>query len=365
MPRFFFVGCWNNDNCEGDFLDYRKAVFRKLARDAKKFDFGVIAGDNIYSHTTLEDGKKKKVYLQNTWDFAKDMLPRFTKPIFGTIGNHDVANERVLHKQLEIGEDISNNSLTHSLFLGPMNCYALNVSPSLRILFIDTNVLGTSIPKLYQQQEYKHRSVHEYMSYRTEDAVLKWLRRELSNKSSKGFEGLTVVVGHEPIVSIKEKAKSLKIGALNSYRELLNILHNIKRVMYMCADVHSFQAWNIPWNGKYIPMVVAGTGGASPDNPPISLYSEYVIDNHKLELVAAKAPYGYCDIDIQPRMYTITYVPIGCGKRKTVLRYDSTNRKLVVIPTMVESVKMSDDCSQDAPEPIHAKYCDMTNNPVL
>ena len=46
-PTFFFFGCWNRDTNVGK-IDNRGMVLKNLADSWKDFDFGIIAGDNVY-----------------------------------------------------------------------------------------------------------------------------------------------------------------------------------------------------------------------------------------------------------------------------------------------------------------------------
>ena len=83
--HFFVFGCWNRDNCSGNRLDYRKAVIHQILEKKDYFDFGIIAGDNIYPHkkkekkedktsTVDEKEKKEKKYYQSTLDYGFDLL---------------------------------------------------------------------------------------------------------------------------------------------------------------------------------------------------------------------------------------------------------------------------------------------------
>lgn len=377
MTRFFFVGCWNNDHCDGDTLDYREAVFRKINKNAGSYNFGVIAGDNIYSHTVFQTDsngqqKKKKVYYYNTWQYAKEALRRFSIPLYGTIGNHDVANQRVLAEQLAImsnpnGYDNPNNfQQMPSPFLGPMNCYVQHISNNVRLIFIDTNAFSVDRPKIYNQDHYQYPSVEQYLRYRNPSDVLQWLKSKLRGSRSKDYNGWTIVVGHEPIISIKEKASkggSLKVSNLADYTKLLHILTAQPNTIYMSADVHSFQAWNMEHKGQNLPVIVAGTGGASPDNPPLSLQTKYGYDDQTMELVAAKSPYGYCDVDVSDDMLTITYLPLGCGQRRVVLTYQKGANKMTLSKTQSQSASRESDQDCITPTNIDPKYC--TPNKVI
>lgn len=363
MTRFFLVGCWNHDNCDGTRLDYRQSVFETIRKNGDQYDFGVIAGDNIYSHKTAIGNK---AYHTNTWRFATDTLPSLGVPVYGTVGNHDVANKRVLTEQLRLktANDVS--------FLGPANCYVVQPSDGVRLVFIDTNTLTLDgPPSLYEKSNGMSDMIDQYLQYKTARDVLEWLKEQLA----QSFDGWTVVVGHEPIVSIKSKVTKqqsgqspsgkveLKVTSLNRYYDLLDILSGHDKLIYMCADVHSFQAWNFAWNnGNTIPMVVAGTGGANPDNPPIPFDRLYTTNEMPMELVASAAPYGFCEIEIigNGDQLHVIYVPAGCDSNIKQNELVCTNGRL---NRASSSSVFSRHCSD--PRPIEERYCDSTVGNVV
>lgn len=372
MSRFFLVGCWNHDNCDGTRLDYRQSVFETIRKNGRQYDFGVIAGDNIYSH---KNAIGKKAYHTNTWRFATDTLPSLGVPVYGTVGNHDVSNKRVLTEQLGLktAGDVS--------FLGPTNCYVIQPTLGVRLVFIDTNTLTMDGPPSLYNNNGTSAIIDEYLQYKSDDDVLGWLKTQLAQP----FDGWTVVVGHEPIISIKSKATKsppqsvnpenggivteLKVTSLNRYYDLLDIMSGHSKLIYMCADVHSFQAWNFAWNNNNsIPMVVTGTGGASPDNPPVPFDRIYTTNEMPMELVATAAPYRYCEVEVNGNgdHLRVSYVPIGCetnAKNQIDLMLYSNSRLTKASPPST-SLAFLRQCSE--PRPIEERYCDSSEgNAVL
>ena len=82
------------------------------------------------------------------------------------------------------------------------------------------------------------------------------------------------ISGHVPITSkfYKEKGgKVLHYTSLSHDMNIMNIFLDILSSLnptpiYLCADTHNFQIMSIQHNNKFIPQIVAGTGGADPDD---------------------------------------------------------------------------------------------------
>lgn len=331
--RFFFFGCWNRDNCKDH--DYRAAVIESIKNVGdSKFDFGVIAGDNIYPHKTsatsaasatsaTSAAKPIKTYWQTTVDYAFALLKSIVvNDIYATVGNHDVVKESILLAQL-------NNEVIYM----HENVYSVVPTRYLRIICIDTNLLGagTSIPKFYSMSKHSIQLIQDFVVVPSGKKMLEWLENELIKPFTEKM--WTVVVGHDPLVTVKDKEgenKGYKITAVNDVSRLMDLISARPRCMYMCADVHNFQAWNIQHNGKTFPMIVAGTGGADPDKALTTL-GDYTSDINAaltaqfapstFNLVASCAPYGFCDVNCTKSWrgasydtFSINYKPLpGCG----------------------------------------------------
>lgn len=331
--HFFFFGCWNRDNCEEN-KDYRKGVFDTILPIANKYHFGVIAGDNVYP--------QQKKYYKKTLDYGFELLQQvrnktLLKHIYATIGNHDVNRTSVLEYQVR-------KHLSGEIYM-PQNVYLQKVSPHLRLLFIDTNFFTRKHPGLYasaMDQPNRNikvpKSLEHFFVSKTKEGTLAYIQELLHQ--DKAFQGWTLVVGHEPLISIKPKLKSRgminKLTSLDHYQELLTILSSCKKTIYMAADVHTFQAWNIPWKGKNIPMIVAGTGGGDPDiNLPMG--GHYRTDEgHEMHLIASEHPYGYCEVECSKSSCVIQYKPLhGCSvhQKEVSIQYDEKQQMLKVLTT--------------------------------
>lgn len=321
MPtQFFFFGCWNRDNC-GD-KDYRKGLFDTLQPIASTFDFGVIAGDNVYAHN--------KRYYQSTLDYGFGLLHDLKKElrlqkIYATIGNHDVYRKKVLEYQI--------NSPVITM---PSNMYLREITPYLRVLFIDTNIFSHKKIPLYEQKSdlshFKTPTGKEFFVVKSEEEISRVLQALLKKDQETNYQGWTIVVGHEPIVSIKPKIKKgeylTKINNWIPYERVLETLASIPKTVYMCADVHSFQGWNIHTRKGILPMVVVGTGGGEPDETLAK--GTYTKDAQTLDLIASEYPYGYCEVRCTPQKLEVLYKPLlNCTVSNKTIHLQYEDHKLI------------------------------------
>lgn len=308
MNHFFLMGCWNDDHCEG--LDYRKAVIDQIVNHKKEYDYGILAGDNIYQHG--------KTYYKKTLDYGFQELLKTQLPLYTILGNHDVHKESILKAHLEL-----NNQKKIIL---PYNCYVHSL-PNLRLIMIDTNLLTSKQDKggIYQKLVNKYPS---FFRVNTVEQLLHNLRYELQ----KPFDGWTLVVGHEPLLSYKLKKDQLKLSNLSHIETLLEILSESPKTIYVCADVHSFQVINLPFNKHVLPMIVAGTGGADPDvNPDISSKLSYTIQDkeYTFQMTAENPSYGYVSIEYDKNNFKVHYHPLeGCSEGQSTLELCYKNNKL-------------------------------------
>ena len=347
MTQFFFFGCWNRDNC-GD-KDYRKGLFDTLQPIAASFDFGVIAGDNVYAHN--------KKYYQSTLEYGFGLLENLRehvqrKKIYATIGNHDVYRKKVLEYQIQ-----------SPVITMPTNMYIRKdkTAPYLRIIFIDTNIFSHKKIPLYEKARSQIRgniedpeienpldmfirkdavvNPHEktipidkkFFVVQTESDVIALLEQLKKEDKKTQYQGWTIVVGHEPIISIKPKVKNgvsyTKMNTWIPYLRTLELLASMPKTVYMCADVHSFQGWNVHTETGILPMVVVGTGGGEPDETlPIHTYSS---GEYKMDLIASEYPYGYCEVKCTPTKLDIFYKPLrNCTVSNQTIHLSYENHQL-------------------------------------
>lgn len=335
MNHFFLMGCWNDDHCEG--LDYRTAVIEDIVKHKKNYQFGILAGDNVYQHD--------KIYYQKTLDYGFQQISKTELPLFVILGNHDVHKESILKSHLILNE-------ANKIVL-PYNCYVQETkNKDLRLIMIDTNLLTI---KQNKDDVYKNllRKYPNFFKVQTAEALLKNLEYELN----KPFHGWTVIVGHEPILSYKLKNGQLKHSSLQYYDRLIQLMASCPKTIYMCADVHSFQVINIPYQSKFLPMVVAGTGGADPDiNPNLSTTMAY--NDYTFQLTAESPSYGYVSVEYDQTNFKVYFHPLeGCSEGQSMIELAYKKNCL----ELIQKTKTTKTCkAKPAPSPL----CNDTEFPM-
>ena len=308
MNHFFLMGCWNDDHCEG--LDYRKAVIDEIIKHKSEYNYGILAGDNIYQHGNT--------YYKKTLDYGFQELLKTQLPLYTILGNHDVHKESILKAHLELNEQ-------RKIIL-PYNCY-VHYLPNLRLIMIDTNLLTPKQDKggIYQKLLSKYPS---FFRVNTAEKLLNNLNYELK----KPFDGWTIVLGHEPLLSYKLKKDQLKLTNLSHVETLLELLSKSPKTIYISADVHSFQVINLPYEKHILPMIVAGTGGADPDiNPELSSQLSYTIygKEYTFQMTAENPSYGYVSIEYDKQNLKVYYHPLkGCSEGQSMLELCYKNKQL-------------------------------------
>lgn len=337
MNSFFVLGCWNSDHCEG--LDYRTAVLKDLQTKHKNkpFQFGVIAGDNIY--------QQQKNYYLKTLKYGFYQLSQLQLPLYTILGNHDVHKPSILEAHLTLHKQ-------RKIIL-PKNCYVVRFE-HLRLIMLDTNLLTMKTDKggVYD------KLLHDYSDF-FETASSNDLLEQLQAELQSLFDGWTLVIGHEPLISIKSKKGQVQMSMLTKTSELLKLLSNVPKCIYLCADVHAFEVINIPINNSFIPMVVAGTGGADPDIlPPSNAKLSYM--NQTLTIEGMNPAYGYVSVHFTKNIFEIHFHPLkGCsdGQSKLVFRYQDRQLKQVSSTPIPKPIK----CSAEKPQEILCQH----NEPVM
>lgn len=342
--KFFFFGCWNYDNCGK--IDNRNSVINMIASDRDIYDFGIVAGDNIYSRKIVdESGKETKHMYDQTFDKISSSLHRLVKrkskvsPFLNVIlGNHDEEDKCILEKEIKQISMVPNTRLflknnRHSVVERDLAYY----------IYLNTN--EQHIPKL---KLFLKSLLYSDLDHR------KWL----------------IFVGHEPIYSLKYKKKEGKIKKLSELDSELILLFNtlqqrrgFNKMVYLCADTHNFQLLDVRSKDKdsyfNLPIVVSGTGGAKLDNifPPHlnnrrnsnGEYNTNKINSLNKSFSAKGKPYrirlkyglkkhGYSSITVTPNKIFVNFIScnnkykfkIGFdGVQTTIQKFKRTNKKLV------------------------------------
>ena len=342
--KFFFFGCWNYDNC--DKIDNRNSVIIMIASEKELYDFGIVAGDNIYSRKIIdESGKETKHMYDETFDKISSSLGILIKrkskvsPFLNVIlGNHDEEDKCILKKEIEQISMVPNTRLflknnRHSVVERPLAYY----------IYLNTNRQHISKLKLFLKS----------LLYSNLDNR-KWL----------------IFVGHEPTYSLKYKEKKGKIKKISELDpDLISIFNALQekrgfnKMVYLCADTHNFQLLNVRSTDKHsnfnLPILVSGTGGAKLDDifPPHldnrrnsnGEYNTNKINSPNKSFSAKGKPYrirlehglkkhGYSSITVTPNKIFVNFITCNNkykfkisfdGVQTTIQKFKRTNKKLV------------------------------------
>jgi len=99
---FFHFGCWNVDGCVGENSKTKRIVDR-IKKNG--YNFGIIAGDNIYP-TKIQGKKKEKLRTDlNILSNGIDYLVNTDIKIYPVLGNHDVESIRNIGQEKYISDD--------------------------------------------------------------------------------------------------------------------------------------------------------------------------------------------------------------------------------------------------------------------
>lgn len=282
--KFFFFGCWNNEQNNNGAP--RNAVIESLMRS--DLQFGIVAGDNVYPFKTETNTGKTKDYKLSTIYNGFSRLNGLQKPIDMIIGNHNVDRSQLLN--LEILASSPNISLfdTNDIFsFGMANFIMLNTN--------DVDNVVTFLQQLINNETI------------------------LENKWN-------IVVGHHPLFAIRQKKNKVKESILDRVFEIAGLLNMIPHVIYMCADVHDFQAGILNFNDRIkIPMVVSGTGGAEPEEKPLQGVSYGFKEEHMnvtYDISLKDTPYGYCEVEVSTDKLAVTYNKVYPGPGYSLQRFE-------------------------------------------
>jgi hypothetical protein len=268
--NFFFFGCWNL--C--DHLCNRDQVIQSIfnANKLKKFDFGILGGDNHYPNSIT-----KKYKWTDFFDgFSK--LDKLEIPIFGVLGNHDTSNKNKIKVQLNI----------HQIYYG-IHLFHFHVQDhpngKIRFIFINTS-------HIYEMK-------NPYKFY-------KFICKYCIDQSKINFiVGHHPIFGFEKIIGTENKTQYIHLPHFQKFCKLLHrkirMCSNLK-IFYLCSDIHNFQINKISSinNPKiFFLVIICGTGGGIPnhldkcDLSDILFYKKICIQNLK-----KKNAFGFLSVQI-------------------------------------------------------------------
>lgn len=372
---FYFMGCWNS---ESDLVDHRSQVIEQIRVNQAiyNYNFGLILGDNIYptdfkkiqkimegNHKggfkklktkKLKGGSAAKQIFPYSRGFESEKKSKKPKPDkFFTLstfrflmnflsgkminlethiilGNHDIDNCSGEHMIKKIYTEFKDHMVfeEQKLVLGKYNYY-------------------------FSNKKIKEEDNYVLIGLDTNKGLIRNLEEILATIINPEFNKWIIISGHIPLASIKPKKKANRITQkIKNVTAIYNVLKriNYRKIIYLCADTHNFQINELticdvdrnnltPQNNGSIannenlnlseseteqfsiPIIIAGTGGASPDivdfygkkkpyiHPLSSDKNLCVINNHIYQ-----ESFGYCDIKIDENDILVRYHHVTKGK---------------------------------------------------
>lgn len=340
---FIFFGCWNNVNCEKEFI-YRDIVLDYIHRNETAVKQLYIAGDNWYTNAKKINAKNFKVYLTDILTRGYDKLYSMKKEIYIAVGNHDedkdatmtnprlqkdcnINTQKYYLKQIKERRDGRDDGQERRPPRGAIRVPSLD---ELNFLAskgrLTDNYLCKKGVYIYVDDigvRYNEGNIviiintNRFDDYDEGLAYLERIRLFIndvvgSSGSSGGSGEQIFVMGHIPLFNFKKD--KIKIQDINKkepiYRNIIVGLFDMlveNRIIYICADTHNFSIMRIKCNGddaRVLIQITAGSGGADPDlltkeyaTSPTTTKVKDEIVNNKFEIEAyALNSYGYATI---------------------------------------------------------------------
>lgn len=299
--NFFFFGCWNKVAC--DDKSELKRVVGLIQSSRKSYDFGIIAGDNVYpDKTKTRDDIKVKYFPPDRLDKGIACISRLGYELYAVLGNHDVEDCAVF-------DDMKQYKSPGLWHVGSYYAIECNLEDTLVVfLAIDTNLFDLDV------NCYKKNNVDIEME---KAIMLGWLIEKLEYYNGRAAH--VIIVGHEPLFGYKNKNGKYVAAYYQTFGPLIKLLFKwCRKVYYMCADIHNYQHISLfdDVSGNEIEIITCGTGGASPDetfgvdSTEAKIYHRYrsVAGAFRALLHDMQSAYGYCDVTVDKTGLRGTYV---------------------------------------------------------
>lgn len=310
--RFIHFGCWNKGLCDITQSNETSNGLTKTMKLLNKYvsendiNFVTIAGDNYYPDKNKAT-KEKTMNLENFLS-GINCLPKDIRK-YVLLGNHEYdnikINDTINRCELLQLERENFNDKNNSIFFTDIQEIKLTNSI---IILIDTTIYevyeenrdidikDTCFPNAFNIHDENKKTLIDLIKYQTYK-VTKILSENLSATN-------IIIIGHHPIISIKEKEKDKKIvekeniteGLIMLFQNLKSLLSR-KNIYYLCADTHNYQQGIVTIEDDLqINQYICGTGGADQDN--CSKKKETVIDKHRLRYIIneCKKEFGFLDV---------------------------------------------------------------------
>jgi hypothetical protein len=349
---FIFFGCWNNINCEKEFI-YRDIVLDYIHRNEVDVKQLYIAGDNWYTNAKKIKAKNFKVYLTDILTRGYDKLYSMKKEIYIAVGNHDedkyatMTNPRLQKdcnintqkyylkqiKERQEGRDtrqfrgaIREPTLDGLNFLASKGRLTDNYlcKKGVYIYVDDIGVRYNEGNIVIIINTNKFDDYDEGLAYL--ESIRLFINVVVAASASTGEQ--IFVMGHIPLFNFKKD--KIRIQDINKkepiYRIIILGLFNMfveNRIIYICADTHNFSIMRIKCDNdesRVLIQITAGSGGADPDlltteyatvptNRTIELKEVFGDYNFKIDAYALNS-YGYATITTSGNSVSVCYKQI-------------------------------------------------------
>jgi len=316
--NMFFFGCWNRDGCMIDNSPLNQVVHMIQTNNReKKYDRGIIAGDNSYpnkkeeilNYGTIKNiSVKIKKHYPDIVNNGINCINLIGVPLWGIIGNHDM-------EQSFNGECVA---LSHQLkknFIEPLNFYTKSHKNSF-FIFIDTNILNVLYANKVMEECY---TMEETKFITTKKDVDLFFSNCLNTYNEHQYHHI-FVIAHEPMITVKMKEGVAPIIVAPWKKYLMDRFATFNTVInYLCADTHNYQYIEIQTPRYLIRQIISGTGGAKLDDiGDMKMPHIYMTDEIKYEWRDIIKNYGYTDIQITGRNVEFTFIPLGQPYEKSI-----------------------------------------------
>ena len=318
--KIFHFGCWDLFGCHTDYVTnsiINDIIFKN------DYDFGFISGDNIYNYYGIKS-KKKTNYSIKKMTNAIECINKLDIPAFIALGNHDIDDDNCAMIELQM----ETPTLYPKVHRGwnMINNYYTVISNNNIFIVIDTNILDIKLLKNNTKavdttfkcyKKIKHNDNKDLTQLILED--YNEMYQMIADTNLDQYNNV-IMIGHIPILSVKEKSKGNIINCISNNNHLftelfdLFISKNIKKLYYVCADTHNFQHMVFKYKNLEIEQIISGTGGALLDTIKkcnITSLPSVIDDLYSFKLLDFNPNFGYTMMDIKQNNINIEFTPFS------------------------------------------------------
>ena len=287
INSFITFGCWNKGSCNPDdpSTSPMSSVMNKLITVEKTPNFYVVLGDNYYPRKEKIKGIPTKKFFDSAnfksgFDCAVELDSK--APVYMLMGNHDL-DRTFLYIDSSKTENKDPCYITREEIKYPyfdkfdMDQYFTMLGDHTLLLFLNTSLYVSDVDDIDGcVQLYRGLEDESLKNIKEHDKnILNILAQIYSSKDIKNI----ILLGHHPIISIREKYTENNFPTFTEdgilfIKSLYSRFPEAKKY-YICADVHQYQESDITFDKSEesemtITQYVVGTGGTDLDDKECS-----------------------------------------------------------------------------------------------